>query len=102
MNFFLLEVYQGAQLIYKSVQGTRLNCVNDTMYYLRTNKIEPKINSSFHVSIKQTYFDQCGKMQTKYKGGKYSFHKHFSIHKNEFTFEVFETELINRFVKIDR
>ncbi len=103
MEYFKLTISEGSVLIFTGIQGTRLNVIKETIRFLRSNSntlplsAGPKENKSFHVSIKQYYFNQFGELKTKYKKGDVAFFKYFNIHHNEYTIELLENEMANRF-----
>jgi len=99
MEIYKLDLTEDSRPVYTSVHGTRLNCVNDAVYNLRSNGFEPLKSNSICISMKQMYIDQFGKLVPKYKNNKYSFFKYFVIYCDQFSIDVLESEMINRFIK---
>lgn len=100
MELFKVTISENSNLIYKSVQGTRLNAVNETIFHLRGNRIKPAPGSGYFVTIEQQYCNNVGKVKVKCgKNDRPVFRKTFMIHYNEFTYALLEEEMINRFVK---
>ena len=98
MEFFKLEVSENSKIVFSCVQGTRLNAINELMYFVRSNGVSPEPNNHFFIKIERVYFDQYGKRQLKYKKGKFC-RGSFSIHFDQYNEATLESELINRFFK---
>jgi hypothetical protein len=99
MELFKIVVSENSKMIYKSVQGTRLNAVNETIRNIRMSRYKPKEGNSWFISIEQQYMDQCGMVKIKHTKGGLALNRSFVIHANEFNYELLESEMIERFVK---
>jgi hypothetical protein len=97
--FYTIELTENSKLIAYSVSQSRLQAITELSYNLGLNRYNPVENSTVCITIKAHYFDQYGKRQTKYKQGKFSYFKYFTIHANEFTTELLKEEMNQRFFK---
>jgi hypothetical protein len=97
--FYTIELTENSKLIAYSVSQNRIQAITELSYNLGLNKYNPAKESTVCITIKQHYFDQYGKKQTKYKQGKFSYFKYFTIHSNEFSMELLKDEMNQRFLK---
>ena len=95
MKAYKLVITENSRMIFSTVQSRQF-LVSEVLSYLSPNGIWPEENNSFHISIKEVYMNQYGKIDVKYKKGTYSFFKHFVIHYNEFNYSLLQSELEER------
>lgn len=95
--FYTLEITENSKLVCYSVQQNRLNCINEVVYFMTENGYKPAENSTICITMKEHYFDQCGKKQTKYKKGKFSFFKYFTCCAEQFSIELIHTDMVIQF-----
>jgi len=98
--FYQLEVTENSKLVCYSVQRTKLNCINEVMFFMTSQNYLPSAKSTVCITLKECFFDQFGKRQTKYKKGKYSFFKYFTCYVDQFEYDLICKDMNNVFLNL--
>ena len=97
--FYTIELTQNSKLVSYSISESKIHAIDSIIYKLILDKFTALPDSTICIVIKAEYFNQYGEKCVKYaKGGKYYYFKYFTIHANEFSIELLESEMKKRFI----